>query len=109
VHGDVTKVADIDERISHNFLWEVKKMAHVIVDTCTKDGLCVDACPTEVIHPKKEEAEFEEVSQLYINQDECIDCGACVSVCPTNSIFSADELPEEKKKFVEKNAEYYKK
>lgn len=82
-------------------------MAHVIVDTCTKDALCVDACPTDCIHPKKDEAQFDEVPQLYVDQDECIDCGACVSVCPTNSIFPADELPEDKKDFVEKNAEFY--
>jgi len=84
-------------------------MPHVIVDTCTKDALCVDACPTECIHPKKDEPEFEQVPQLYIDQDECLDCAACVSVCPTNSIFPADELPEDKKDFVDKNAEFYKK
>jgi len=84
-------------------------MAHVIVDSCTKDGLCVDACPTDCIHPKKDEAQFEEVPQLYIDQNECIDCGACVSVCPTNSIFQADELPDDKKDFAEKNAAFYNK
>ncbi len=26
-------------------------MAHVITDTCKKDNLCVDSCPSEAIHP----------------------------------------------------------
>ena len=60
-------------------------MAHVIIDTCTKDALCVDACPTDCIHPKQDEAKFADVPQMYINQDECIDCGACVPACPTNA------------------------
>jgi len=82
-------------------------MAHVIIDTCTKDALCVDACPTDCIHPKQDEEKFAEVQQMYINQDECIDCGACVSVCPTNSIFAADELPADKGDFAQKNAAFY--
>jgi ferredoxin len=84
-------------------------MAHVIVDTCTKDALCVDVCPNECIRPTKSEAGFAATTQLYINPDECLDCGACVSVCPSNSIFSADELPDDKKDFAEKNAEFFKK
>ena len=30
-------------------------MAYIITDTCTKDELCVEACPTDCIHPKKDE------------------------------------------------------
>ena len=84
-------------------------MPHVIVDTCTKDALCVDACPTECIHPKKDDSGFEEVTQLYIDQEQCADCAACVAVCPTNSIFPAEDLPEDKKDFAQKNADYFKK
>lgn len=84
-------------------------MAHVIVDTCTKDALCVDVCPNECIHPTKEEAAYSAATQLYIDAAECLDCGACVSVCPTDSIFPVDELPAGKEDFAGKNAEYYKK
>jgi len=82
-------------------------MAHVITDSCIKDLLCVDACPTDCIHPKQDEEKFEQATQLYIDQNECIDCGACMSVCPSNSIFPADELPDDKKDFAEKNAAFY--
>jgi len=82
-------------------------MAHVIVDTCTKDQLCVDACPNGSIHPTSDEAGFENEPQMYINPEECIDCGACISVCPTNSIYPVEELPEDKAEFVAKNAAYF--
>ena len=82
-------------------------MAYVITDTCTKDELCVEACPTDCIHPKKDEEGFEAATQLYVDPDGCIDCGACVPVCPTNSIFVVDEVPADKQEFIAKNAEHY--
>jgi NAD-dependent dihydropyrimidine dehydrogenase PreA subunit len=84
------------------------KMAYVIVDTCTKDENCIEACPIGCIHPTKEEAKFAEVPQLYVNPDECTDCGACVPACDFNSIYFLDDLPEELKAFAEKNAAYFK-
>src|SRR6185295_17484222 len=64
-------------------------MAYVIAEPCigVKDTACVDACPVDCIHPKKNTTYedgrpgFEEVPQLYIDPVECIDCGACVPVC----------------------------
>jgi ferredoxin len=86
---------------------EKRTMAHVITDACIKDALCIDACPTGCIHPTKDEEKFETVTQMYIDQGECIDCGACIAACPSNAIFAADDLPEDKKDFAEKNAAYY--
>lgn len=83
-------------------------MAYVITDTCIKDALCVDACPTDCIHPKKDEPEFGAAAQMFIDPDGCIDCGACVPACTSDSIFVLDELPEDKKYFAEKNAAYFK-
>jgi ferredoxin len=82
-------------------------MAYVIVDTCTKDELCIEACPVDCIHPKKDEGDFEAVKQMMVNPDDCIDCGACVPVCPTNSIFTLDELPADLQQFAAINAAYY--
>ncbi|HOQ47039.1 MAG TPA: ferredoxin family protein [Bryobacteraceae bacterium] len=82
-------------------------MAYVITDTCTKDELCVEACPVDCIHPKKDESAFEEVKHLMIDPEACIDCGACVPVCPSNSIFLLDELPPDQAHFAEINAAYY--
>jgi ferredoxin len=87
--------------------WRKYTMAHVITDSCIKDSLCVDACPTDCIHPKKDEEKHETESQMYINQEECIDCGACIAACTSSAIFAADDLPEDKKHFAEKNAAFY--
>ena len=84
-------------------------MAHAIVDSCTRDNLCVDACPSEAIHPMKDDPAWETVTQLYINPTECMDCGGCIPACPTNSIFAVEDLPADKVAFAEKNAEYFNK
>ena len=55
-------------------------MAYVITDTCTKDELCIEACPVDCIHPKKDEPQFEETKHMMIDPEACIDCGACVPV-----------------------------
>ena len=82
-------------------------MAYVITDTCIKDLLCVDVCPTDCIHPKKDEADFEAATQLFIDPAGCIDCGACVPACPVAAIFSLDETPSQWAGFIAKNADYY--
>ena len=82
-------------------------MAYVITDTCTKDELCVEACPVDCIHPKKDEPGFDEAAQLFVDPVACIDCGACVPVCPTNSVFALDDVPPEQVRFAELNAAHY--
>jgi NAD-dependent dihydropyrimidine dehydrogenase PreA subunit len=85
------------------------EMAYVIAEPCigTKDTACVDACPVDCIHPKKDEAAHAESEQLFIDPVECIDCGACVPVCPVSAIYAADDLPEKWAAFAEKNAAHY--
>ena len=84
-------------------------MAYVIAEPCigTKDTACVDACPVDCIHPKKDEPGYAEAEMLYIDPVECIDCGACVPVCPVSAIFALDDLPEKWTEFTAKNAAYY--
>jgi len=63
-------------------------MAYVIAEPCigTKDTACVDACPVDCIHPKKNTSyddgrpTFEAVPQLYIDPVKCIDCGVLLSL-----------------------------
>jgi NAD-dependent dihydropyrimidine dehydrogenase PreA subunit len=85
-------------------------MAYVIAEPCinVKDTACVDVCPVDCIHPRKDEADFSSELQLYINPDECIDCGACVPVCPVTAIFAMEDLPEKWANFATVNAEWYK-
>jgi NAD-dependent dihydropyrimidine dehydrogenase PreA subunit len=47
-------------------------MAYVIAEPCigTKDTACVDVCPVDCIHPRKDEETFASSQQLYINPDE---------------------------------------
>ena len=84
-------------------------MAYVIAEPCigTKDAACVDACPVDCIHPKKDEPNFAELNMIYIDPVECIDCGACVPVCPVSAIFALDDLPEKWASFAQTNAEYF--
>lgn len=85
-------------------------MAYVIAEPCigTKDSACVNVCPVDCIHPRKDEDGFEEANQLYIDPDTCIDCGACVPECPVSAIFPLDDVPEEWRQYIEINAEHYK-
>ena len=68
-------------------------MAYVIAEPCinTKDSSCVNVCPVDCIHPRKDE-NFEPVQQLYIDPDTCIDCGACVPECPVSAIFPEPDV-----------------
>ena len=84
-------------------------MPFVITDPCidTKDSACVDVCPVNCIHPRKDEAEFEQTLMLYIHPEECIDCGACVPACPVAAIYeSVDATPASQRDLVEANAVY---
>jgi NAD-dependent dihydropyrimidine dehydrogenase PreA subunit len=82
-------------------------MAYIITDDCTKDFNCVEACPTDCIHPKADEPGVEEAAQLFVDPDGCIDCGACVPVCPSNSIFPVEEAPAGKEAFIDMNRAHY--
>jgi ferredoxin len=86
-------------------------MAYVITEPCigTKDSACVDVCPVDCIHPRKDEPAFETATILNIHPDECIDCGACVPACPVEAIFALDEVPEKWKEYIPLNADYFKK
>jgi ferredoxin len=82
-------------------------MSHYIAEPCigTKDAACVDVCPVDCIHPRRDEAEFDETTMLFIHPDECIDCGACVPACPVMAIYdSVDATPSHQKDLIEANS-----
>ena len=82
-------------------------MPFIITDPCidTKDTACVDVCPVDCIHPRKDEPEFAQSTMLYIHPEECIDCGACVPACPVSAIYdSAESVPLSQKTLVDANA-----
>jgi len=84
-------------------------MPFIVTDPCieTKDTACVDVCPVDCIHPKKDEPEFEQAAMLYIHPEECIDCGACVPACPVTAIYDGpDSTPSSQKDLIEANTVY---
>jgi NAD-dependent dihydropyrimidine dehydrogenase PreA subunit len=85
-------------------------VTYVIAEPCigVKDAACTEACPVDCIHPRKDEAGYAEIDQLFINPDECIECGACEAVCPVNAIFPPGGVPEKWQEYEAKNANYYK-
>jgi NAD-dependent dihydropyrimidine dehydrogenase PreA subunit len=84
-------------------------VAYVIAEPCigVKDTACVDACPVDCIHPRRDEAHFEAEGMLYIDPVECIDCGACVPVCPVSAIFAESDLPDRWSGYAEINRGHY--
>ena len=82
-------------------------MAYVITDNCIKDELCIQACPVDCIHPRNDEPAFPEAKQVYVDPAECIDCGACVPACTSDAIFALDDVPPDKRQFIEVNASYF--
>ncbi len=86
-------------------------MPFIITDPCidTKDTACVDVCPVDCIHPRKDEPAFASATMLYIHPDECIDCGACEPACPTSAIFPEESLPAKWAEYVGLNADLSKK
>ena len=80
-----------------------KNPRYVREDVCVACGRCVDVCPVDCIHPRKDEDGFDSAEMLYIDPEECIDCGACVPECPVEAIFPEDEVPERWQHYVDIN------
>ena len=74
-------------------------MTTVVTDNCKDCRFtdCVTVCPVACFHGDEE--------MLYIDNDVCIDCAACIPECPVNAIYEEDDLPEDKKIWIEINAE----
>lgn len=55
-------------------------MPYIILDECTKCGLCAIQCPVECIS--------EGDDRYVINSSCCVDCGTCAEVCPVGAALS---------------------
>jgi ferredoxin len=86
-------------------------MAYVIAEPCigVKDTACVAVCPVDCIHPRQDEAGFDDTPMLYIDPSNCIDCHACIDECPVSAIFPQEDLPAVWAHYLEINAAYYRK
>ena len=56
-------------------------MPRPIIDTdeCIGCGICVDACPQEVLEVSGDSVEA-------VNEESCIGCGDCLEDCPMGAI-----------------------
>lgn len=69
-------------------------MAHIIVDQdlCTKCGICVKVCPSNIIDPA-DEFHLPQVKEENISS--CLYCGHCEAFCPSQALV-LNLLPDEK-------------
>jgi NAD-dependent dihydropyrimidine dehydrogenase PreA subunit len=82
-------------------------MAYVIAEPCGKNSACVDVCPVDCIHPRRDEGRYGNTSQSFIDPVACINCGLCVPVCPVFAIFVAGDLPGAWQQYAAINAQHY--
>ena len=82
---------------------------YVIAEPCSsrKDTNCLDVCPVDAIHPKRDSPDFVTADKLRINAQTCIGCGSCFRVCAAKAIFSREELPAPFAAFAQENAAYF--
>ena len=82
---------------------------YIIAEPCigTKDTACVEVCPVDCIHPKKDEDGFAGATMLYIDPNPCIQCGHCEPVCPVKAIFTEETIPEKWKNYQQINADHF--
>lgn len=74
-------------------------MSIIVTDNCElcRFTECVKVCPVSCFH--------HDDKMVYIDSNVCIDCCACIPVCPVQAIYSEDDLPPEKMKWVQINQE----
>lgn len=74
-------------------------LCHHIVVHRKKVGECAQVCPVDCIQEGEE--------MFFIDPDVCIDCGACEAVCPEAAIYPEEEVPEDEKRFIQLNRDFF--
>jgi len=84
-------------------------LIRVITEPCVncKDAACVQVCPVDAIHPRKDESAFVEHTQLYIDPDTCIFCGICEDECPVKAIYPTEDVPAQWQHYIQINADHF--
>ncbi len=59
---------------------------NVLDQYCKSCGLCVDACPNDVLEIGDKANEKGYFTVVCTNQEECISCALCAMVCPDVAI-----------------------
>jgi ferredoxin len=74
-------------------------MTTIVTDNCLLCRFtdCVTVCPVNCFHGDEE--------MLYIDPEVCIDCSACVPECPVHAIYEGEDIPDDKKEWIQINAE----
>ncbi|HSD59326.1 MAG TPA: ferredoxin family protein [Burkholderiales bacterium] len=74
-------------------------MTTIVTDNCQACRFtdCVTVCPVACFHGDE--------TMLYIDNEVCIQCSACIPVCPVHAICADDDIPEDKRHWIEINAE----
>ena len=80
---------------------EGQTLAYVITTPCidVKDGDCTVACPVDCI--------YEGGRMFYIHPEECINCGLCLSICPVDAIVWDEEIPDDKRVYLDINRDFF--
>lgn len=73
-------------------------MTTIVTDNCQSCRFtdCVTVCPVACFHGDE--------TMLYIDNEVCIQCSACIPVCPVHAIVADDDIPADKKHWIEVNA-----
>ena len=86
-------------------------MTYIICEPCKDvcDTACVEVCPVDCILPDEGRQKGDDPTghMLYNDPEECIDCGACEPECPVEAIFEDDGVPEEWKKYIKINYDFF--
>lgn len=84
-------------------------MTYVVAEPCinTKDAACIDVCPVDCIHPRKDEDDYGAANQVFIDPEICIDCGACEPACPVQAIFAEGDVPAQWAHYTEVNRRHF--
>ncbi|HVS25821.1 MAG TPA: ferredoxin family protein [Burkholderiales bacterium] len=74
-------------------------MTTIVTDNCKECRFtdCVTVCPVACFHADD--------NMLYIDNLVCIQCSACIPICPVHAIYADDDIPEDKRQYIEINAE----